>query len=186
MTEFEAQQEKARAERQYIRDRITPNVDRYAGAVLAGALAPGIGSVLDDQDENLLNSLLSGSLTLGGFTAGSVLGMRSGSFKDETARNDYVRSAVSEIKKEAEIIRAKEGPLAAADYFGRAKETLMHDIDPISQAKVDELKAKGMPWENSIYNMSPRQANGTIRGAALGTLAAALPAYFAMRGGEIE
>lgn len=174
-----------------LRDRLDPNTKRMAGAALIGYLAPGTLAAIDNQETGF-NELAGGSLILGtGIGAGAVLGNKNVRIAD---KDEYVRQAMSDLKAKGKELAKKVGPEAARDFIALEKEKLMKDISPIAprQAQAFNMAAKSMGIGGDILsdldllNRTPRQIRGTTRGMFLGTLATALPAYLAMRGGEID
>lgn len=173
-----------------LRDRLDPNTKRMAGAALAAYLAPLTAASFDDQETGMMQSLAGGVILGGGMVGGAILGERNVSIDD---KDEYVRQAMSELKKKGRELAKEVGPEAARDFIALEKEKLMKDISPIAprQAKAFNMAAKavgggGIFEDLDLLNRSPRQIRGTTRGVLLGTLATALPAYLAMRGGEID
>lgn len=170
-----------------LRNRLDPNTKRMAGAALAAYLSPGILATFDDQKTGI-GQILAGTAIMGtGVGVGGILGNRSVRIED---KDEYVRQAMSNLKAKGKELAKKVGPEAARDFIALEKEKLIKDISPIApnQAKAFNIAAKSMGNEMisdlDLLNRSPREIRGTTRGVLLGTLASALPAYLAMRGGE--
>ena len=151
---------------------VDPASTRFAGAALAGSSIPLVGAMVDDQEENLLNLLGAGVIMTGGQTAGSMIGMRQAHMSPDE-QEAYIRKEVNSIKNKA----AEMGdPIKGADYYGHEKQKVVDDFEPFM---------RGAP-EGHILSKPKREIRGMYRGQMLGTLAAALPAYLALRGGDIE
>ena len=166
-----AKQQQAAALFQRILDT-DPETTRYAGAALGLGMIPTIGSIADNQYEGILNEAAAAAILAGGMYGGGYLGRQS-SMMSPDEQESYIRSEVNKIKNKA----AEMGdPIKGADYYGHAKQKVMDDFEPFM---------RGAP-ETHPFSSPKRQIRGTMRGAMLGTLAAALPSYLAMRGGEIE
>lgn len=165
--------QQARADAQYnmvaerLRERLGPGPNRMAGAAMAATLAPGVVALMDDQETNILGYLASGAIGLGGLGAGMHVGYQQSQDVDA-----YIKAGVADLKKQSVEIAKKEGPAAAAQWFGEAKQQLMNEVNPI------------MPQAG--LHRSPREVRSTVRGAMIGSALAAVPAYLAMRNGQVS
>ncbi len=102
-----------------------------------------------------------------------------GSFANEETKQEFVRTAVDELKRQSKEIMAKEGVEAGNAYFAKGKEKLLQDIAPF----YPEATIKKYP---KLEKTTPRNMRSAAKGQLLGSLIAALPAYLATRGGTIE
>jgi len=177
-----------------LKEKTSPATKRMAGALLAAVVTPSVLAAVDNQDEGLSNSIISGGLTLGGTAAGGILGYQSGHFATDSAKEAFVRDTIKDMKVKSQQIAAEAGPAAGVEYFANAKKQLMQSVEGIDpkRANVFNNSMRQFPEfgemiaDLDLLRKTPREVAGMTRGAALGSLAAVLPAYLAMRGGEIE
>lgn len=148
------------------------NTKRMAGLALAATLTPGLMSLLDGNDDGMLNNALSGAVSLAGVGGGAYLGQRQGSLTPEKLE-EFKRQEVANIKNEVREL-AKTDPQAAVEMFAKLKDEMIDDISP-----VDAMRAKSLRMD--MLNQSPRQLRGATRGAAIGAAASLIPAYLATR-----
>lgn len=177
-----------------LNEKISPGTKRMAGLALAGILTPTVLSVLDNQEENFGQQMASGILTSVGVGAGGILGYNNGHFKTDAIKEAFVRESVSKLKTESQQVAANEGPAAGIKYFADGKRKLLQDIEAIDpkraaafNSSVRQIPELGdMIAGLDLPHKTPREVSRMTAGAALGAIASALPAYLAVRGGEIE
>ena len=165
-------------------DRTDRNTHRMAGGALAAVLLPGMLASIDNQEEDFANQLLSGGITAGGVGLGAYIEQMSQHLTPEQM-DDYINNAVNDLKAKSKVDMKESGPQAAADRFGRAKQAVYDEVNPVDpqpgRRKVFE-QVTGM----DALGRSPRELRGMTRGALIGGLLAAPLAYGVMRNGEIE
>lgn len=177
-----------------LREKTSPATKRMAGALLAAVATPSVLAALDNQDETVTQAIGSGLITAGGAVGGGYVGYRSNHFANDNAKEAFVRDALTDLKVKSQQIAAEAGPAAGVEYFAKAKGQLMQSLEGIDpkRANVFNKSMREIPELGDIVadldllRKTPREVAGMTRGAALGSLAAALPAYLAMRGGEKE
>jgi len=189
-----AQRQRANAQSktafQNLRNKTDVNTKRMAGLALAAMLGPGIVSMFDGNDDNIMSDFGSGSVTLAGLAGGGYLGLRGVNIKPEDL-DAFKRQEISRIKSEVKDL-GRTDPAAAVELFSRMKGEMIDDISPIdpARAKTFNQSVKVVPElghmvaDADLLNRTPRQLRGVTKGAALGALAAALPAYLATRNSE--
>ena len=173
-----------------LRHKLDINTKRMAGAALAAAFAPVIAKSVDDQEDTFLGDFIGGGLLVGGGVGGAYYGNQGVRVDDKDA---FIQSEMSKLKREGKELAQKIGPEAARDYIVQRKNQILQDIEPIAprQANAFNARARQYPLGDEVADMdllrkSPRTIRGSTRGAMLGLLAAALPSYLMMRGGEID
>lgn len=177
-----------------LKEKTSPETKRMAGVLLAALMLPSVGSAVDNQDEGLSNYLASAALTGAGTIGGGYLGYRQGHLPTDLAKEAYARDAIKDLKAKSQLIAAQEGPAAGVKYFAEAKQQMLQEIEGIDPKRANAFNnaARQIPEFGDIVadldllRKTPREVSGMTRGAALGALASALPAYLALRGGEIE
>jgi hypothetical protein len=189
-----AQRQRANAQSktafQNLRSKTDVNTKRMAGLALAAMLGPSVVSMFDGNEDNIISDLGSGMVTAGGLLGGGYLGLRGVNIKPEDL-DAFKRQEISRIKSEVREL-GKTDPAAAVELFSRMKGEMMDDVSPIdpARAKIFNQSVKVVPElghmvaEADLLNRTPRQLRGVTKGAALGALAAALPAYLATRNSE--
>ena len=173
--------------------KIDVNTKRMAGAALAAALLPGVGSWIDDQETNFVGSLASGTIGLGGIAGGGYLGYKNAHI-GEGQRNDFISDEIARLKGESKIAAKDIGPQAAVEQFAREKQAMLESIDPIDPKRARDINnvIRGFPEmgpiiaEMDIPNKSPRDIRGISKGALIGALVSMVPAYLALRSGDVE
>ena len=169
------------------------NTKRMAGAALLGILAPSIASKFEGEENSYLNEMLGGGVSLVGTGLGGYLGHKAGTIAPEH-REQYIRDNIDILKAESKAIGREQDAAAAVQYFADKKRELLDDISPIDAKRAIEFNhiAKQftelgeMVAELNILKKTPRQVRGMTRGAALGALATAIPAYLLMEQGSNE
>lgn len=164
-------------------NRSLPNTGRMAGAALAAGAIPGLVSMVDDQETNVFGTAASGLIGGGGIALGGMIGYGNSHLGDD-AKEAFIRQETNKLKVQAQQNRAVSGPTAAADDFGYAKTRLLESVEPISPREGKVLGKRSDAAK--ILNMTPREIRGMSKGAMLGAIASALPAYLAMRNGDVE
>ena len=176
-----------------LNQRIGLNTKRMAGGAIAAGLAPGLLSYIDDQDTNLAGFTGSGVLTVAGIGAGGYLGYRH-SHVNEALRDELIRSEIDKLKAKSKQAAKQIGPQEAVEQFARNKQALLEDLSPIDAQRapiinreLGKIPEVGMILKDmDIGNKTPRDMRGMSRGALLGGLISLIPAYLALRNGEIE
>ena len=177
-----------------LKNRVTPDTKRMAGALLAAVLTPSALSLVDDQETSISGGLLSGLIGTAGVGGGGYLGYKSSRLSDE-GKDALVKSVLKDLKTKSQEVAAREGAAAGIDYFGKAKADLLEILDPVDPGRSPQFNAVmrrevpevgDMIADLNLLQRSPREIRGMTRGAALGALAAALPSYLALRSGEVE
>ena len=175
-----------------INRKMAPGTKRMAGVALGAFLTPSVLAMLDNQEESTLDSFGAGLTASAGLGAGGIMGyLQAG---DEAVNDELmVENKLRDLKVESQEIAKRDGPAAGVEYFAKGKQELLDYIAPMDADRSDVfneyMRSKpmgGMVADLNIPEMSPRQAKYTTRGAMLGALAAAVPSYNLMRGGEIE
>lgn len=172
--------------------KLTPDTKRMAGVALAALLAPGIGSMVDNQDETILQGIGAGILGAGGAAVGGMYGLgeaESEAIHDEIMMEDKMR----DLKRESKEVAKRDGPAAGVEYFARGKEKLYEYIQPMDPGRGSAFNSymRDIPEfgpmiaDLNIADRSPRHMKHMTRGAMLGAIAAAPFAYGTLRGGEI-
>lgn len=179
---------------QNLREKTSPETKRMAGALLAAFAAPSLLGLIDNQDQGMINELGSGAVSAAGSLAGGYLGYKQSHLANEEIKDAFVREAVKDLKTKSQIIAAEQGAAAGIEYFSNAKRQLLQDIgqlDPKRANAFNNSVRKNVPEigdmiaDLDLLRKSPREIQGMTRGAALGAVAAALPAYLALRGGDM-
>jgi len=176
-----------------LNQRVDLNSKRMAGAALAAALVPSIGMVVDNQETNLGGFIGSGLLSTAGLGLGGYLGYRNAHI-DDAIRDEFIRDEVSRMKNASKVAAKEIGPQAAVEQFARDKQALLADLDPIDakRAAVINNELREFPEvgpilaEMDLGNKTPRDVRGITKGALIGALASMVPAYLALRNGEVE
>ena len=138
---------------------------------MAAFLAPPILSVLDDQETTMMGNVGAGLLMGSGIVGGGMIGANSA--RRAAADPELKRSTLDELKVRAQQISNEQGVAAGQAHFAQGKEKFMDDvINPVS-------KKFGL-------NESPMFYRRGMAGSALGALTMMLPAYMAMRNGEVQ
>ena len=162
-------------------DRMT---HRMAGGALAAALLPGLMSSVDNQDENIAQQLLSAGITAGGVGIGQLI-ERSIDNMSPDEIEDFIKMEVGELKRKSREDMKTKGVQQANDEFGRAKQKLYEDFEPVdAQPGRREVFRRKTGFD--VLGQTPRNLRSMSRGALLGGLAAVPLAYGVLRGGEIE
>ena len=167
-----------------LRDRTDVNTKRMAGAALLAMLAPGILASTDNQEENFLQEVLSGSITLGGAGIGAYVENDIARMSDED-KAFAVEQELADLKRKSKETMKEKGPMVANEEYGQAKQRMLNEYEPIDTNKGRRKVAR----ENigfDVLGMTPRTVRASARGALLGALASMPLAYGVMRGGEIE
>ena len=167
-----------------LRDRTDVNTKRMAGAALLAMLAPGILASTDNQEENFLQEVLSGTITLGGAGLGAYIENDFARMSDDE-KAFAVEQELSELKRKSKETMKAKGPMVANEEYGQAKQQMLNEYEPIDTNKGRRKVAR----ENigfDVLGMTPRTVRASARGALLGALASMPLAYGVMRGGEIE
>ena len=167
-----------------LRDRTDVNTKRMAGAALLAMLAPGILASTDNQEENFLQEVLSGSITLGGVGLGAYVENDIARMSDED-KAFAVEQELADLKRKSKETMKEKGPMVANEEYGQAKQRMLNEYEPIDTNKGRRRVAR----ENigfDVLGMTPRTVRASARGALLGALASMPLAYGVMRGGEIE
>ncbi len=167
-----------------LNDKVDTHTKRMAGLALAGLLAPGVVDMVDDKNSNFAEDFVGGTIAAGGLGVGGYLGYRQATIP-EAEMDNFIANRVAELKKEAQVISKTQGPQAGVEYFAREKANMLDDLGPIDPKRAvafnNNLRSAGdfggMAADLDLPNKSPRQLRGMSRGAALGALASALPAY---------
>jgi len=162
-------------------DRMT---HRMAGGALAAALLPGTLAMMDNQDENFAQQLIAGGITGGGMAIGQMIEKSLDQMSPEQIE-EFIQMEVGELKRKSREDMKTKGVQQANEEFGRAKQKLYEDFEPIdSQAGRREVFRRVTGAD--LLSKTPRNLRSMARGALLGGIAAAPLAYGVMRGGEIE
>ena len=169
------------------------NTKRMAGAALLAGLSPGTISWMDDQETSLMGNTISGLLGVGGIGLGGYLGHRAGTIAPEN-REQFIRDNIDILKAESKTIGREQDAAAAVQYFADKKRELLNDISPIDAKRALQFNAMAKQFPEfgemiadlNLLEKTPRQVRNMSRGAALGALATAIPAYLAMRNGPVE
>jgi len=167
-----------------LRDRTDVNTKRMAGAALIAMLAPGILASTDNQEENFLQEVLSGTITLGGAGYGAYLENDLARLSDEE-KAYAVEQELADLKRKSKETMKDKGPMVANEEYGQAKQRMLNEYEPIDTNKGRRKVAR----ENigfDVLGMTPRTVKASARGALIGALASMPLAYGVMRGGEIE
>lgn len=176
---------------------IDARTKRMAGMAVLAALAPGVMSSVDNQEENLAQQLLSGGITLGATALGAEEGLRSATFLTDIEKEDFIAKEMDNLKQQMKQVSKEQGVQAGVEFFAKGKEKLLRDLEPVlSTAQARNLQGYarmtgGSAFEDVVQALkldsrSPRQLRRGAIGAAIGAGAGLLPAYMALRGGEIE
>ena len=176
-----------------LNQRIDTNTKRMAGAALATAVLPGAMSWVDDQETSILGFLASGALSTAGIAGGGYLGYRNAHVPEDT-RDQFIRNEVDKLKAASKVAAKDIGPEAAVEQFARDKQMLLEDIASIDpkRAAVINRELNRIPEigpilkEMDLGNKSPRDVRGIGRGALTGAALSLIPAYLALRNGEVE
>ena len=162
-------------------DRMT---HRMAGGALAAALLPGIMSSVDNQEENLGQQLLSGGITAGGVGIGALI-EQSLDHMSPREIQEFIKDEVGELKRKSREDMKTKGPQQANEEFGRAKQKLYEDFEPVDSQPGRREVFRRMTGAD-LLGQTPRNLRSLSRGALIGGLAALPLAYKVLRGGEIE
>lgn len=188
-----AQQQRANAASQTafenLRNKTDLNTKRMAGVALAAMVAPSLVSMFDGNEDNIMSDLMMGGIGTLGVAGGGYLGYRNVNIKPEDL-DAFKRDEISRIKKEVKDL-GKTDPAAAVSQFSRMKGEMLDDISPIDPTRaktfnqeLSNIIGRHAANDADLLNRTPRQLRGVSKGAALGALAAALPAYLASRNSE--
>ena len=188
-----AQQQRANAASQTafenLRNKTDLNTKRMAGVALAAMVAPSLVSMFDGNEDNIMSDLMMGGIGIAGVAGGGYLGYRNVNIKPEDL-DAFKRDEISRIKKEVKDL-GKTDPAAAVNQFSRMKGEMLDDISPIDPKRAKTFNqelgtiiGRSAANDADLLNRTPRQLRGVSKGAALGALAAALPAYLASRNSE--
>lgn len=196
-----ADQQRLRAAGRTAADKASKGIDdrtkRMAGAAVVAMLAPGVLSAVDNQEENLGQQVLSGAITLGAAGLGAEEGLRSATFLTDADKEEFIAKEMDNLKKEMKQVSKEQGVQAGVEFFAKGKERILRDLEPVlSNAQARNLQGYarmtgGSAFEDVVQALkldsrSPRQLRRGAIGAAIGAGAGLLPAYMALRGGEIE
>ena len=162
-------------------DRMT---HRMAGGALAAALLPASLSMIDNQEENLAQQIIAGSITGGGIALGQIIERSLDQMSPEEVE-EFLKMEVNELKRKSKETMKTKGVQSANEEFATAKQRLYQEFEP-----VDEMQGRRNAFENvtgaDLLGQTPRNLRSMTRGALLGALASAPLAYGVLRGGEIE
>ena len=174
---------------QNLRSKTDANTKRMAGVALAAMVAPSVVSMFDGNEDNIMSDLMMGSIGTVGIAGGGYLGYRNVNIKPEDL-DAFKRDEISRIKTEVRDL-GKTDPAAAVEQFARMKGEMLDDVSPIDPTRakafnqeLGNIIGRGAANDADLLNRTPRQLRGVSKGAALGALAAALPAYLASRNSE--
>lgn len=173
-----------------LRSKTDVNTKRMAGAALLASLGPSVLSWVDGEDSTFVNDLLSASLSVGATGAGGYLGYQQSTIPVD-GMDEFIDNKLAIYKAEAKEM-ARTNPQEGVEHFAAKKQQLLADIAPIDPKRAQALNATlrqmpefgGMLADLDIANKTPRQVRGLSRGAAIGAVASAIPAYLLMRQGE--
>ena len=173
--------------------KIDINTKRMAGAAFAAAMLPSVGSWIDDQNTNIMGSLLSGGVGLAAIGGGGYLGYKNAHIGVDQ-RDDFISNEISRLKGESKIAARDIGPQAAVEQFAREKQLMLQSIDPIDSKRAGSINSffRSIPEfgpmiaDMDLGNKAPRDLRGISRGALTGALASIIPAYLALRNGDVE
>lgn len=173
-----------------LRSKTDVNTKRMAGAALAAALAPSFVGMVDGRDSDFVSDFVGSGLTVAGTGLGGYLGHQRSTIP-ESEMDAFIDNELATYKAEAKEI-ARTNPQEGVNHFAERKRQLLADIAPIDPKRAPALNAtlRQMPEfgemlaELDIANKTPRQVRGLSRGAAIGAVASAIPAYLLMRGEE--
>ena len=140
-----------------------------------------------------MGSVLSGGLAAGAIGAGGYLGYKNAHIHPDQ-KDDFISNEVSRLKGESKIAARDIGPQAAVEQFAREKQAMLESIDPIDSKRAGSINGffRSMPEvgpmiaDMDLGNKAPRDLRGMSRGALVGALASILPAYLALRNGDVE
>lgn len=174
-------------------DKTDIHTKRMAGMMLLAALAPGTIAMVDDQETSMLGNVVSGLTSTTGLGLGGYIGHRANTVSPEM-RDEFIRENIDVFKDESKKIGRSQGASEAVQYFADKKRELLNDISPIDikRAKAFNSMARQFPEfgemiaDLNILDKTPRQVRGMTRGAGIGALLTAAPAYLALRNGQIE
>lgn len=166
--------------------KVDKNTKRMAGVALGAMLVPSTIGLFDDNETSFGESAISGGIGLAGVGLGGYMGYKNSTIKPDEM-DAFVRDELNKYKTEASIISRKD-PSAGVEHFALRKGQLMEDISAIDpqRAKVFNQTLRKVPdlgemvADLDLLNKTPRQVRGITRGAMLGALASAIPAYLAM------
>lgn len=173
-----------------LRSKTDVNTKRMAGAALAAVLAPSAIGMLDGRDSDFVSDFASGGLSVAATGLGGYLGYQQGTIPAD-GMDAFIDNELATYKAEAKEI-ARVSPQEGVEHFAAKKQQLLADIAPIDPKRAQALNATlrqmpefgGMLADLDIANKTPRQVRGLSRGAAIGAVASAIPAYLLMRGEE--
>ena len=176
-----------------LNQKIGVNTKRMAGAAVLAGLIPGIGMMVDDQDTNLGGYIGSGLMSTAGIGLGGYLGYKNAHVNDAD-KEQFIKSEVSRMKNASKVAAKDIGPQAAVEQFAREKQAMLEDIDPIdaARAKIINKELRAFPEvgpmlaDMDLGNKAPRDIRGISKGALIGALASMVPAYLALRNGDVE
>lgn len=176
-----------------INRKIDANTKRMAGSALIAGLLPSFAMYGDDQETNLAGFLASGAITSAGLGLGGYYGYKNSHINDAD-KYEFIRNEISKLKNDSKALARDIGPQAAVEQFARDKQLMLDDIDPIDSKRAVFInkQLESMPdvgpllAKMDIGNKSPRDIRGMTRGALIGGLASVIPAYLAVRNGDIE
>jgi hypothetical protein len=141
-------------------------------------------SSLDNQEENLGQQLLSGGITAGGVGIGALIEQSLNQMSPEEIQ-EFIKDEVGDLKRKSREDMKTKGVQAANDEFGRAKQKLYEDFEPVD-AQPGRREAFRRKTGVDMLGQTPRNLRTMSRGALLGGIAALPLAYGVLRGGEIE
>lgn len=162
-------------------DRMT---HRMAGGALAAALLPAGLSMIDNQEENLAQQLIAGGVTGGGIAIGQIIEQTLDQMSPEEIE-EFIEMEVGELKRKSKQDMKTKGVQQANDEFGRAKQRLYEDFEPVDSQPGRREVFRKMTGAD-LLSKTPRNLRSLTRGALLGGIAVAPLAYGVLRGGEIE
>jgi hypothetical protein len=173
-----------------LRSKTDANTKRMAGAALAAVLAPSAIGMVDGRDSDFISDFAGGGLSVAATGLGGYLGYQQGTIPAD-GMDAFIDNELATYKAEAKEI-ARTSPQEGVEHFAAKKQQLLADIAPIDPKRAQALNATlrqmpefgGMLADLDIANKSPRQVRGLSKGAAIGAVASALPAYLLMRGEE--
>ena len=164
--------------------RTDANTKRMAGAAFLAAMTPGIMSTVDNQQESFLGEALSGAITLGGVGLGAYTEHEIARMSD-SEKEFIIETKMDELKRKSKETMKREGPVVANEQFGREKQRMLEDLEPIDTNKGRRKVMRDVTGFD-LLGMTPRSMRATARGALMGGLASIPLAYLPLKGGEIE